>query len=802
MEKVILEISVDRNNDKWVYIAEQVLNIFHNTLETNKYLFWFKTYKSPEISFEIANIKWSIHFYFILNKEYKDLFENQLYAHYPNVEIKEVKDYLNSERPKYIWNLKLINDYYFPVKSYTDFKEDIDPFSSITSSLNKGNSTNTTFIQVNFSPVHDDTWKDLNRINTVLLKAPKFIRNFLLSPYFKFLKIILLPVYYLLQLFVLLFNNEKKSKEKPSKEKEINATIMKKLSQFWYKTSICVWVETDSEFEAKVNIKELVTALNFFSISGQNWFELDKIKKDTINSISKRINNKKFVLNTAELAWLVHLPTLYVQTPGINWITTKSLEPPQNLPILDENDNKSNLSPIWMANFRWVRKDFWILPVDRARHIYIIWKTWMGKTVLLENMIYDDICKWRWVALIDPHWDLADTLVSNIPKNRTNDVILFDPSDYKFPIAFNMFENVSKEHRPLVMSWLISIFKKMWIDSWWPRLEHILRNCILTLLEIPDATLMSIPIILTNKSYRLKVVSKLEDLTLKRFWEQEFEVLEPKQMIEAISPILNKVWQFLSNPLLRNILWQPKNPFSLRWVMDNKKILIINLSKWKIWDDSMALLWSMMVTKFQIDAMSRADVSEDDRKDFYFYVDEFQNFATDSFAVILAEARKYKLNLIVANQYISQMSEVVRWAVFWNVWSILSFQVWPEDAPKLADSIWDNWAITASDLLNLRKYDIYTKLLIEGMPSRVFSATTFPPIKAKSTIDEQRNNTVLKVSREKYARPVEFVEKKILDFNIKIIEEERKYKASVEAFKEKMKEEKKKKADAERAGKS
>ncbi|MDD2487307.1 MAG: type IV secretion system DNA-binding domain-containing protein [Candidatus Gracilibacteria bacterium] len=795
MEKVILEISVDRNNDKGVYIAEQVLNIFHNTLETNKYLFGYKRYRSPEFTFEIANVKGAIHFFFIINREYKDLLENQLYAHYPNVEIKEVGDYLDITKPKFIGNLKLTNDHYFPIKTYTDFKEDIDPFSSITSSLNKGTSKNTSFIQVNFSPIHDDTWKYQKRIQTVLLKTPKFIKKILLSPYFKFFKILLLPIYYFLQLFALLVSNEKKGKEKPSKEKEADATIMKKLSGFGYKTSINIGVETDSEFEAKINIKEMVTALNFFSISGQNGFELDKIRKDSENLILNRKNDKKIILNSGELAGLVHLPTLYVQTPGINWITTKSLEPPQNLPLLNEHED---ISPMGTTNFRGVKLDFGILPADRARHIYIIGKTGMGKSTILENMIYDDVCKGKGVALIDPHGDLADTLVSNIPKNRINDVILFDPSDYKYPIAFNMFENVSKELRPLVASGLIGIFKKMWIDSWGPRLEHILRNCILTLLEIPDATIMSIPLMLTNKSYRVKVVSKIEDPIIKRFWEQEFEVLDPKQMTEAVSPILNKVGQFLSNPILRNVLGQPKNPFSLRWIMDNKKILIVNLSKGKIGEDSMGLLGSMMVTKFQIDAMGRADIPEDKRKDFYLYVDEFQNFATDSFATILSEARKYKLNLIMANQYIEQMNDQVRGAIFGNVGSIVSFQVGPDDATKLANSIGDDNTISTTDLMNIRKYDIYTKLLIDGMPARVFSATTFPPIKAKSTIDEGRKNTVLKVSREKYAKPVEFVEKKIIDFNKKIIEEEKKYKASVEAFKEKIKEEKKKKADDER----
>ncbi|EKE26607.1 MAG: hypothetical protein ACD_4C00233G0008 [uncultured bacterium (gcode 4)] len=800
MEKVILEISVDRNNDKWVYIAEQILNIFHNTLEVKKGFFGYRKITCPEFSFEIANIKWAIHFFFIINKEYKDLLENQLYAHYPNVEINEVKDYLNTEKTNFVWNLKLLNDYYFPIKTFADFKEDIDPFSSITSALNKWSWKSSSFIQINFSPIPDEDWKNENKLKILSSKYPKYIKKILLSDYYKFLKILTLPFFYFFKWIWFLVPPDKKHKDsKISKEKEIeNQIISKKLAGFWYSTSVNIWVETDSELEAKVNIKEIVTALNFFSISWQNWLVLDVIKKNDQNIFWRNAYSEKLILNSSELAGFVHLPTLYVQTPWINWITTKSLEPPQNLPILEEN---KDISPIWVTNFRWVKHNFWIVPIDRARHVYIIWKTWMGKSTILENMIYDDICQWKWVALIDPHWDLADTIISNIPKNRTNDVILFDPSDYKYPIAFNMFENVAKELRPLVAAWVMWIFKKMWIDSWGPRLEHILRNCILTLLEIPDATIMSIPLMLTNKSYRLKIISKIEDPIIQRFWEQEFEVLEPKQMIEAVSPILNKVGQFLSNPILRNVLWQPKNSFSLRWIMDNKKILIVNLSKWKIWEDSMTLLWSMMVTKFQIDAMWRADIPEEKRKDFYLYVDEFQNFATDSFATILSEARKYKLNLVMANQYIGQMSDGVRWAVFWNVWSMISFQVWQEDAVKLSSTIWDDNTITATDLMNLRKYDIYTKLLINWMPSRVFSATTFPPIKSKSTIDEQRNNTVLKVSREKYAKPVDFVEKKIIDFNKKIIEEEKKYKASVEAFKEKMKEEKKKKAEAERIGK-
>lgn len=792
MKKIILEVSVDRLNEKWVFVAEQILNILHNTLEEKSFLYWTKEIKSPEFSFEIANIWWVIRFFFIVEEDYKDLLENQIYAHFPNVEIREVKDYLSDNKIRFLWETWLIKYFFFPIKIYTDFKEktekgNIDPFSSITSALTKWWDKNIKFFQVNFSPIWDNVWKDEKIIDILSTNYPDFIKNILISRYYIIIKIICWPFYIIFKWLGLIFNPQKMVKYSTTKKEEKDKEVEKKLSGFWYWVSVNIGFEWEGEINAKVAIKEMISSLNIFNIPWQNGFELWKIIVDKSDILKKRLNTKDIILSSAELAWLVHLPTIYVQTPWINWVTTKTLEPPNNIPILEKFED---ISPIWYTNFRWSKVNFWILPPDRARHIYIIWKTWMWKSVLLENMIYDDICKWKWIALIDPHWDLADTIISNIPKNRTNDVILFDPSDYKNPIAFNMLENVSKELRPLVASGLIWIFKRIWVDSWWPRLEHILRNTILSLLEVPDSTIMSIPLILTNKSFRQKIASKLQDPMTSKFWSQEFEIMDQRQMTEAISPILNKVWQFLSNPILRNILWQPKNPFSLRWIMDNSKILIVNLSKGKIWEDSMSLLWSMLVTKFQIEAMSRADIDESKRKDFYLYVDEFQNFATDAFATILSEARKYKLNLIVANQYIEQMSETIRWAIFGNVWSIVSFQVWPQDAQVLVDAIWDSEVITPADLMNIKKYDIYIKLLIDGMPSRTFSASTFPPVKLKSENLEQKKAIIMKVSREKYSRNVEFVEKKILEFNKKVIEDEKKFKIEQEIYRQKMKEKK------------
>ncbi len=417
----------------------------------------------------------------------------------------------------------------------------------------------------------------------------------------------------------------------------------------------------------------------------------------------------------------------------------------------------------------------------------------MGKSTLLENMISTDIARGRGVAVIDPHGDLVETILRNIPKSRTNDIVLFDPADQEYPIGFNMLENSRPELRPIVAGGLVSIFKKMFAESWGPRLEYILRNTILTLLLIPDTTMISIPLLLTHEAYRKKIVSKINDPMLVQFWNEEFARMSPSMMSEAVNPILNKVWQFLSSPILRNILGQPKNPFSLRWIMDNGKIFLVNLSKWRIGEDASALLGAMMVTKFQIEAMTRADIPEEKRRDFGLYVDEFQNFATDSFATILSEARKYGLSLTMANQYIDQMTETVQWAVFGNVGTILSFQVGYHDAVTLGNVFGGEDVIAEHDLTNLKKYDIYTKLLINGMPSPVFSATTYAPLRDRFDMPtEQSRDVLLKVSREKYTKKKEFVEKKIFENIDTIREDEKKYRIEQEAYKEKKREEAKK----------
>ncbi len=403
-------------------------------------------------------------------------------------------------------------------------------------------------------------------------------------------------------------------------------------------------------------------------------------------------------------------------------------------------------------------KKFGIRTDDRRRHMYLIGKTGMGKSTILENMIIDDIRAGHGVAVVDPHGDLAEKIIEYIPNERINDVVYFNPSDINFPIAFNVVEQVEPHLRHLVASGLIGVFQKLWADSWGPRLEYILRNAILAILDFPGSTLLGVVRMLSDKNYRKKVVANIKDPVVKAFWEKEFSGYADKFASEAVSPIQNKVGQFLSSSLMRNIIGQVKSAIDIRDIMDNGKILIMNLSKGRIGEDNSALLGAMMITKIQLAAMSRVDVPEKERRDFYLYIDEFQNFSTDSFANILSEARKYRLNLILAHQYIEQLSEKVKPAVFGNVGTMVVFRVGAADAEELVKEFTPTF--TEEDLVNLPKYEMYLKLMIDGIASSPFSAKGLPPLSK----EEQTGNTekVVNYSREKYASEKLEVEEKIM----------------------------------------
>ena len=413
------------------------------------------------------------------------------------------------------------------------------------------------------------------------------------------------------------------------------------------------------------------------------------------------------------------------------------------------------ITVVGQTNFRHQRKPFGIYTDDRRRHVYVIGKTGVGKTTLLENMIIQDVKLGRGLALVDPHGDVAEKILDIIPPERINDVVYFDPADVDFPVAFNPLESVDPQYKYLVASGLVSSLKKIWADSWGPRLEYILRNVILALLDYPSSTMLGIMRMLADKSYRSKVVETITDPVVKAFWVNEFANYNERFRSEAISPIQNKVGQFLSSSIIRNIVAQPKSTIDMKDIMDNGKILLINVSKGRIGEDNSALLGAMLITKLQLAAMDRASIPEAQRRDFYLYVDEFQNFATESFATILSEARKYRLNLIIAHQYITQMEEVVRDAVFGNVGTIISFRVGAFDAEYLEKEFMPYF--TQTDLVNLDKYNAYIKLMIKGATSAPFSMETIAPVAETYNSKEK----VLRVSRERYGSPRQEIEEKI-----------------------------------------
>ncbi|TWO99283.1 DUF87 domain-containing protein [TM7 phylum sp. oral taxon 351] len=429
--------------------------------------------------------------------------------------------------------------------------------------------------------------------------------------------------------------------------------------------------------------------------------------------------------------------------------------------------NDENISAFGLTNFRGINHQFGMLRRDRSRHIYIIGQTGAGKSGLLELFALSDVFYNQGYCIIDPHGDFAVNNLRFVPASRVKDVIYFNPADTQFPVGFNPLEVSDASKKPNVCSEVIGVLKRMFGDSWGPRLEHILRYTLLALLDRPETTLLDISRLLTDKEFRKETLDYCTDVTVLQFWKHEFGQWNDKQINESIAPVLNKVGAFTANPIIRNIIGQPKSTFNVRQIMDEGKILVVNLSKGLIGEDNAGILGAFLVTKIQLAAMSRSDIPEvENRRPFYLYVDEFQNFATDSFAVILSEARKYGLNLTVANQYISQMTENVRNAVFGNVGTTISFRVSADDAPILSKQFAP--VFDESDLIQMNNRHFVISMIIGGEKVPAFSATTLNiPHSPHDNFDQ-----IVAHSREYYSHPRAEIERQIRE----TIEQSEKYK--------------------------
>jgi len=533
--------------------------------------------------------------------------------------------------------------------------------------------------------------------------------------------------------------------------------IETKLAQVGFVAAIRLLVVAPDQERAEALLQSLAGSFGVFTLGegnvltvAQPAFWQKKKLEAAIVARSGDLTPRGQVLGSAELASLWHPPGLALSMiKNISWGTHLTGEAPENLPIATDNpDEQREINFFARTEYKNKTATFGIKRDDRRKHLYIMGKTGTGKSTMIANMAINDMRNGEGVAIIDPHGDLCDILLDYVPSSRINDVAYLDPSDVAYPFHLNPLEIKNESYRELIASGIVSIFYKLYHFSWGPRLEYILRNTILTLLHVPDSTLLQVPELLTNEKYRDRVVEKLTDPVLKNFWLYEFAKMSPQMRSEAVSPILNKVGQFLSSQTIRNIVGSPQSTIDLEKMMNEGKIVIVNLSQGKLGEDSSALLGAMIITKMQLAAMNRVYLPEEKRRDFYLYVDEFQNFATRSFIKILSEARKYRLNLTLANQYIGQIDEDVQKAIFGNTGSMVSFSVGAADARSLAKEF--GLKYKEEELVGLGNYNVILKLSIDNQTSSPFSATTLPLPRARN----QNRDKIIRSSRERFTKKI------------------------------------------------
>jgi len=756
---IVLKILVPKNNEKTPLAAEQMFAALHGIFKAGEPYQEF-------LSFEIAARDKYLEFYAVVPTHLKDFVQGQFYAQYPTAEISEVDDYtlddverIRSGQLKIAGaDLNLTNNDVYPIKTFLNFE--VDPLAGITGVMSKVEKDEQIWLQILTKPL-SDTWQKKSDTHIKSAKAGGgggSLSGELSQSFAHAISGIISTI-----LTGVTPESAKANKEE-SKEVKLSGTaelalkgVETKATKLGFGTKIRILALAPNENVAHAKISSLVGAYKQFNLINMNGFQASLIHSSFgyYENFQKRwFVDDGYIMNIEELASIYHLPSISVETPNIVWAGSKKGEPPADLPI-EDNVPEQDLTIFAQTDFRHMKHKFGIKIPDRRYHMYAIGKTGTGKSTMLENMAIDDIREGRGLAVVDPHGDLINHIMDYIPEERIKDVVLFSPADKMYPVAFNPLENVDPDLKNIVASGVVGIFKKIFGESWGPRLEYILRNTVLALLDYPNATMLGITRILVDKQFRDKVVSGITDPVIKDFFVNEFEQYDPKFRTEAIAPIQNKVGQFLSSSTIRNIVGQPKSTINLKEIMDTGKIFLVNLSIGEIGEDASALMGALMITKIQLASMQRATMAEEDRRDFYLYVDEFQNFATDSFAVILSEARKYHLNLIMTNQYIAQMPETVRDAVFGNVGTLISFRVGAPDAAALKQEFAP--IFEEVDLVNLDNYHIYVKMSIDGVTCPAFSSVTLP----RSAKKFENREKIIAFSRSHYSKARGYVESQI-----------------------------------------
>src|SRR3989339_290691 len=649
-------------------------------------------------SLELASTNQFLSFYIVVPSAYKNVIESQLYAQYPNAEVEAVKDYLPPLETAAFAEIDFKHFSINPIITYHSLKEDIlKSFSSLLSKTQPGEQV---FFQIVLKRVGSHFWQ--RGFQALLVKH------------------------------------------------ETPATI--KMSQDLYMGKARVIFVAKDKSLAQINLN---TVINIFKIAKSPNNELKrkrfKIFPAPILSFKARVFDSGDLWSSSEIATLFHFPYQGSIVSNVVESTTKRAPAPDILPF-QGLVNPKDVSFFGETNYRNEKRIFGIKRIDRRRHLYVVGKSGSGKSKLLELLVHEDLNRGRGVAVLDPHGDLVDNVLRFVPTNRVNDVVLFDPGDIQNPIAFNPLEKVEEAYKMQLTIGFLDIFKKLFGDNWTYRLEHVLRYTTLALLDSPNTTVLSILKMLNDKNYRQKIVARIQDNVVKSFWVSEFAAWSEKFDSEAITPLLNKVGQFVATNMIRNIIGQPTAQFDIRDVMDNKKILLMKVSKGLLGEENSSLIGSMIITKMYQAAMSRANVEEEHRPDFYFYVDEFQNFATDTFYEILSEARKYHLDLTIAHQYMGQLSARIRQTVFGNVGSMISFRVGAEDAVVLEKEY--EPIFKERDIINLGVREFYVKMSVKGEIREAFSGRTVDVPKSK----EDHTQEIIARSRAKYCNPKKKVE--------------------------------------------
>lgn len=709
--QVVLEQGTP-DSPKKEHVFLQFLENLHNSIHHN------------HLSLELFGYNQYTYFFITCDPAITKLVEGLIYSTFPNCEIKPVKDYTTFYDPQkqFLVGTRAgfeLSDIY-PIKTYDEFEG--DSLSGLFSVISKIGREDQAWVQILMNPRHENWQYHFGRRWKMKLNNIK--RRFRLKNYMRL-------------------------KDKQAFYHEENEAFIHKSEHHPFEIEVRFGAVASSAEQAKGNLLALVKSFFQFNKTDYNGFKLERLKTGEafLRDYQHRHIKAPMMVSAHELATLYHFPNSD-HVPHVVHILAKKHEPPKNLPT----DRKADISFFGATNYHNSIQEFGIKREDRRRHLYAVGKSGTGKSKMLELLIKSDIEAGKGVGVLDPHGDLVDNILRFVPEHRMKDVIYFDPGDTEFPIAFNPLEKVDEKFKMQITIGFIDIFKKLFGSNWSNRLEHVLRYTTLALLDSPNTTVLSIMKMLSDKNYRQKIIARIEDSVVKNFWVNEFAGWSEKFDAEAITPLLNKVGQLVSTNMIRNIIGQPKNTFQIRDVMDGEKILLMKVSKGLLGQENSALLGSMIITKIYQAAMARADMREEDRKDFYFYVDEFQNFATDTFAEILSEARKYRLCLTIAHQYVGQLEEVVRKTVFGNVGSMISFRVGAEDAVILAEEYTPIFGVR--DIINLGVREFYLKMSIDGELTEAFSGKTLGIEYGK--VDHSRE--IIDLSRATYCQPREAVE--------------------------------------------